>query len=257
MEMADKSKKSRYELLDSIRGLVLISMILYHACWDLVYLFGKNWSWYQGTGAYLWQQSICQTFILLSGFCWSLGKKPAKRGLIVFLGGAVISIVTVLFLPENRVVFGVLTLIGSCMLLMILFHKVLKNIPSAIGFLISILLFVITKKINYGYIGLKGLCEFNLPAGLYKGSVMTFLGFPSPGFYSTDYFSLFPWFFLFLSGYFLYRLLDRPGDGKILNQYFIRGFKPLTFLGRHSLFIYMLHQPVIYGILLLFDTCNA
>lgn len=257
MEMTDKSKKSRYELLDSIRGLVIISMILYHACWDLVYLFGKNWSWYQGTGAYLWQQSICQTFILLSGFCWSLGKKPAKRGLIVFLGGAVISIVTVLFLPEDRVVFGVLTLIGSCMLLIILFHKVLKNIPSAIGFLTSILLFVITKKINYGYIGLKGLCEFNLPAGLYKGPVMTFLGFPSPGFYSTDYFSLFPWFFLFLSGYFLYRLLDRSGDGKILNKYFIRGIKPLTFLGRHSLFIYMLHQPVIYGILLLFDSCNV
>ncbi len=90
MEMTDKSKKSRYELLDSIRGLVLISMILYHACWDLVYLFGKNWSWYQGTGAYLWQQSICQTFILLSGFCWSLGKKPAKRGLIVFLGASCI-----------------------------------------------------------------------------------------------------------------------------------------------------------------------
>lgn len=165
-------------------------------------------------------------------------KKPAKRGLIVFLGGAVISIVTVLFLPEDRVVFGVLTLIGSCMLLIILFHKVLKNIPSAIGFLTSILLFVITKKINYGYIGLKGLCEFNLPAGLYKGPVMTFLGFPSPGFYSTDYFSLFPWFFLFLSGYFLYRLLDRSGDGKILNKYFIRESNPLLFGKALSVHLY-------------------
>ena len=34
-------KKQRYEALDSIRGVVLISMILYHACWDLVYIFKK------------------------------------------------------------------------------------------------------------------------------------------------------------------------------------------------------------------------
>ncbi len=251
MEMKEKSGKKRYELLDSIRGLVLISMILYHVCWDLVYLFGQNFSWYQGTGAYLWQQSICQTFILLSGFCWSLGKKPAKRGLIVFLGGAVISVITILFLPRDRVVFGVLTLIGSCMLLMIPLQKVLKKIPSATGLAVSILLFVMTKKINYGYLGLKDLFEFHLPAGLYKGPVMTFLGFPSPDFYSTDYFSLFPWLFLFLSGYFLYGMLSKAGSGKFLDKYFVRGISPLSFLGKHSLLIYMLHQPVIYGILLL------
>lgn len=257
MEMTGESKKGRYELLDSIRGLVLISMIFYHACWDLVYLFGKNWSWYQGTGAYLWQQSICQTFILLSGFCWSLGKKPAKRGLVVFLAGAIVSMVTILFLPNDRVVFGVLTLIGSCMLLMIPLHNILKKLPSAIGLVICSLLFLMTKKINYGYVGLKNLCTFNLPAGLYKGMIMTFLGFPSTDFYSTDYFSLFPWFFLFLSGYFLYGVLSRAGGGKIFNRYFVWGIRPLTFLGKHSLLIYMLHQPVIYGILWLFDVCKA
>ena len=59
--------------LDTLRGLTLISMIAYHACWDLVYLFGKDWSWYRSEGAYLWQQSICWTFILLSGYCFHLG----------------------------------------------------------------------------------------------------------------------------------------------------------------------------------------
>ncbi|MDE7404312.1 MAG: DUF1624 domain-containing protein, partial [Lachnospiraceae bacterium] len=73
---ANVEKKSfRYGVLDGIRGFVVISMILYHACWDLVYIFGKDWSWYRGRGAYIWQQSICWSFILLSGFCWSLGKK--------------------------------------------------------------------------------------------------------------------------------------------------------------------------------------
>ena len=52
-------------------------MIAYHACWDLVYLFHADWDWYRGTGAYIWQQSICWTFILLSGFCFSLGRRPS------------------------------------------------------------------------------------------------------------------------------------------------------------------------------------
>lgn len=253
METVRKKEKYRYELLDSLRGLVLISMILFHACWDLVYIFGKNWDWYQGTGAYIWQQSICQTFILLSGFCWSLGKKPAKRGLIVFLAGTLVSAATILFLPQDRVVFGVLTLIGSCMLLTVLFHKVLQYVPSGIGLIICIFLFVVTKNINSGYLGFKSFHIIKLPISMYKGLIMTFLGFPSPDFYSTDYFSLFPWLFLFLAGYFLFGILYKPGNGKILDKYFIWGIKPLSYLGKHSLIIYMLHQPVIYGLFMLLD----
>lgn len=136
--------KKRYELFDSLRGLVLISMILYHGTWDLVYMFGKEWSWYHGTGAYLWQQSICWSFILLSGFCWSMGKQPLKRGLMVFGGGLIITFVTLLFMPENRVVFGVLTLIGSCMLLMIPLHNGFKSLMPVIGLIGSVVLFLIT-----------------------------------------------------------------------------------------------------------------
>lgn len=253
METVKREEKRRYELLDSIRGLVLVSMILFHACWDLVYIFGKNWTWYQGTGAYLWQQSICQTFILLSGFCWSLGKKPAKRGLIVFLAGALVSVVTILFLPQDRVVFGVLTLIGSCMMFTVLLQRMLQYVPSGIGLLVCFFLFRITRNINNGYLGLKGIYILKLPTGLYKGLVMTFFGFPSPDFYSTDYFSFIPWIFLFLTGYFLFKILYKADKGKILDKYFIRGIKPFSFLGKHSLLIYMLHQPVIYGVFVLLD----
>ena len=57
----------RRQTLDAVRGCALASMILYHAAWDLVYIFGVSWPWYRGMGAYVWQQSICWTFILLSG----------------------------------------------------------------------------------------------------------------------------------------------------------------------------------------------
>lgn len=239
--------KFRYGLLDSLRGLVLISMILFHACWDLVYIFGKDFSWYRGTGAYIWQQSICWTFILLSGFCWSLGRKPEKRGLIVFLAGSVVSLVTVFLMPEDRVVFGVLTLIGSCMLITILLHKGLKHVPAGVGIAVCIVLFILTRNVNYGYLGFESLNLIKLPESLYNGWVMTFLGFTDPEFYSTDYFSLFPWIFLFLAGYFLYHIVYAIHHGEVMKKYMMRGFKPLSFLGRYSLIIYMLHQPVIYG----------
>ena len=100
--------RRRIAALDALRGLTLLSMIAYHTCWDLVYLFGMDWDWYRGTGAYIWQQSICWTFILLSGFCWSMGRQPLRRGLTVFACGWVVTLVTVVFMPEEQIWFGVL-----------------------------------------------------------------------------------------------------------------------------------------------------
>ena len=86
-------EKKRFPILDSIRGIVLVSMILYHATWNFVYIYGMKWSWYQSFAAYLWQQSICWTFILLSGFCFSLGKKHWKNGLLVSASGVLVTMV--------------------------------------------------------------------------------------------------------------------------------------------------------------------
>lgn len=241
------SNKQRYGLLDSFRGLVLISMIIYHGSWDLVYLFQRNWTWYEGTGAYIWQQSICWSFILLSGFCWSLGHKPLKRGLLVFGAGAVVSAVTLIFMPQERVLFGVLTLIGSSMLCLIPLNKLLKKVSSGLGLLFSVFLFILTRNINQGFLGFEMWNIVELPKMLYRNYFSTFLGFPMQEFFSTDYFSFFPWFFLFLSGYFIYRMMERSGGFR--SGCLIREWKPLAFLGRHSLLIYMLHQPVVFGML--------
>ena len=75
-------QQERYHLLDGLRGLTLVSMILYHGMYDLVELYGVSVGWFFRTPGYIWQQSICWTFILLSGFCWRLGKEPLKRGLL-------------------------------------------------------------------------------------------------------------------------------------------------------------------------------
>lgn len=242
-------ERKRYAALDCLRGCVLISMILYHATWDLVYLFGVQWSWF-GTGfARIWQQSICWTFILLSGFCWHFGKKKWKRGLIVFVGGAVITIVTKLFMPTGIIIFGVLTFLGSSMLLMILLDKILRRIPPITGAISSFVLFVVTRNVNMGYLGFEHWNWVALPQALYTNDLTTYFGFMKPGFFSADYFAMFPWLFLFVTGYYLHTIFQKYQRLDIF-------IKPhcnwLEWLGRHSLIIYMLHQPIVYGTLYFF-----
>lgn len=239
--------RRRIAALDALRGLTLLSMIAYHTCWDLVYLFGVDWDWYRGTGAYIWQQSICWTFILLSGFCWSMGRHPLRRGLTVFACGWIVTLVTVVFLPEEQIWFGVLTLIGGCMLLLIPLEWALGRVPAGIGLAAAAVLFVLLRNVNRGTFGFESLVLGTVPQGLYRNLLTAWLGFPGPEFSSTDYFSLIPWLFLFLAGYFLRRLLERPLER--LDPDALR-CPPLCALGRWSLPVYMLHQPVVYGVLL-------
>ena len=96
-------EKTRLHLLDALRGFLLINMIGYHCMWNLVYLFGVKAPWYRALPGYLWQQFICWSFILLAGFCWSMSRSHIRRGLLVFGGGAIVSLVTCVFMPENRI----------------------------------------------------------------------------------------------------------------------------------------------------------
>ena len=232
----------RYPALDTIRGFALVSMILYHTAWDLVYLFGADWPWYHGFAAYVWQQSICWTFILLSGYCWALGRRQLRRGLTVFLCGALITAVTWALMPSNLVYCGVLTLLGASALLLIPLAPALERLPARLGLAGSFALFLLFRDVNRGSLGFEGARPAALPEGLYRNHLTALLGFPPADFFSTDYFSLLPWFFLFLTGCFLFRL--RPEE--------LREGRPVplvTAMGRHSLLIYMLHQPVIYALL--------
>ena len=241
--------KQRLHALDALRGFTLIHMIAFHGMWNLVYLFGIHAPWYRGTTGYIWQQSICWTFILLSGFCFSLGRKPLKRGLTVFAGGALVSVVTCIAMPDSRILFGVLTCLGSCMMLLALIEKWVKKTPNAAGLIGSFAAFAVLRNVSEGSLGFENWIICQLPEGLYRNYLTAYLGFPHRGFYSTDYFPLIPWFFLFLTGFFLFRILD----AKNLNgRLFSRGQIPvLNWLGRNSLLVYLLHQPILYGLCLL------
>ena len=166
--------KQRYFWIDNIRAIAMISMIIFHGVWDLVYLYGMDWAWYRSDLAHLWQQSICWTFILLSGFCWSFSKNPLKQGLIVTGAGLVVTAVTLIFSYESRVIFGVLNLIGASMLLLIPLKKVFEKIPSVMGFVLMFLLFGFTYGINVRELGFFDWELVELPWALYKTLFTTF-----------------------------------------------------------------------------------
>ena len=239
-----KQLTGRYALLDELRGLDLISMMLYHGLWDVVFLFGVQLPWYTGTPGHLWQQSICWVFILLSGFCLPLGHHPYRRGATVFAAGALVTAVTVLFMPEDIVLFGVLTLLGSAMFLTALLETLLLKIPPAVGAVGSFLLFGLTYHAQLGYLGL-GSWRLWLPRALYRDLFTAYIGFYPETFFSTDYFPLLPWLFLFWVGFYLHHLIGRERMAPLR-----RSVCPaLGWLGRHSLLLYLLHQPVLYGVL--------
>ena len=231
----------RFDTLDTIRGITLISMILYHASWDLVYLYGVDWPFYHSAGAYWWQQSICWTFILLSGYCFHLGSSRVRRGLVVFGAGALVTLVTALAMPDAPIICGVLTLLGSAALLTVPLDRTFRRIPAGAGLAGSFALFVLLRNVNAGCLGFEGWNWLPLPGWLYRNTLTAFVGFPHDAFYSSDYFSLIPWLFLFWTGYFLYRV-RRPDRGGV-------SLPVVTAMGRRSLLIYLLHQPVIYGAL--------
>ena len=251
--------KKRLTTIDGIRGITIVSMVLYHFCWDLVYICGFPWSWYTGTGAYIWQQSICWSFILISGFCVNLAREPVKNGLLVFACGLVVSIVTMIFMPEEPVICGVLTFLGSAMLLTGILHPFLQKLPALPAMLLSLCLFLFTRPVNRGYLGLLDMPLIRLPGTLYSafgGRGAVWIGFPGAGFVSSDYFSLIPWLFLFLTGYFLYRCLPAGGDGREPDPRFCVRIPVFDWIGRHSLLIYMLHQVILYGISMLILTAS-
>lgn len=166
---------ARYRLLDELRGLDLISMMLYHGMWDVVFLFGVAQKWYTGRPGFVWQQSICWVFILLSGFCLPLGHHPFRRGAVVFGAGALVTAVTLLFLPEDVVWFGVLTLLGSAMLLTAALDPLLRRVPPAVGVALSALLFWGTYPTMNGFWNLPGR-RLALPQALYASYTTAYLG---------------------------------------------------------------------------------
>lgn len=228
----------RYLFLDEMRGFSLISMILFHLCWNIDHLLHIELAWYHTTGAHIWQFSICAVFLLLSGLCVQFTRHLSRHILVLAVCALLITAVTWFTGPHTLVVFGILHCMVLCFLCYLLVRPILHHIPTFPGLFICLFLFCFTYAVPYRYIGFSFL-RIPLPNEWYTSYWLSPFGLLSPDFYSSDYFPVFPNLFLFLAGYFLGRL-------RLPNWMRNSHCRPLAWLGQHSLIVYLLHQPILY-----------
>lgn len=234
------NKTSRYNLIDAIRGIAIINMVVFHFLYDVFVIFTPKFELFASPLVFAWEQFICITFIIVSGISFNFTKHGYKNGIKLNLFGFLITAVTVIFLSEQAIWFGILNFLGCAMLIMQPLRIYTEKIPPFLGAVLSLVLFLIFYGVPKGYIGIYTTALYELPDFLYQCKYLAFLGFPSVEFSSTDYFAIIPWLFLFVFGYFLWRVILQNN----LDKYFSKNVPPFAFVGRHSLLIYIIHQPI-------------
>ena len=234
---------SRFWEVDLLRGLAVILMILFHAVFDLNYFGIRSIS--PTTGLLRLVGLIAALlFLLLVGASLNISyfrrisrnedpwiRHYLARGMGIFLLGLLVTVVTYVLIREGFILFGILHCIGVSIVLAIPFfgRPAWSLIGASVCFLLGFLVEPIHGPLWYLWIGIH-----------------------PETFYTLDYFPLIPWFGVVLLGLsigaFFYpngvrRFVRWPASSQYL--------APISWLGRHSLAIYLLHQPLLLLILAL------
>ncbi|MBN2067013.1 MAG: DUF1624 domain-containing protein [Candidatus Diapherotrites archaeon] len=235
----------RFFEIDFLRGLAVISMIAYHTLFDLNYFAGYSFPIHSDS-LFLFRSFAPVAFLLIVGLCLSISysrarsekgkaglfKKYLFRGLKTFALGLAITAITWLVFPQEFIIFGVLHFIGIAIILVFpLLGK--KRLSLLLG-------------ISFILLGL-WLQTFHV-----SSHWLLWLGLVPEGFYTFDYFPLLPWLGVVLLGIFFGRALypSAERDFRIPDLSGNRFIAFFSFLGRKSLLIYFLHQPVLVAIIL-------
>ena len=219
----------RIDILDAWRSLAIVLMIIYHFLYDLAIFGVITWAQMFSTPLGILQKFICCSFIFLAGASARFSRSNLRHGIIVIAAGIIVAIGGTV--GGQTIRFGVLQLLGWSMVIYHFAAKYLQKIPDLPLAVLSAVAFAFTR--------------------WWTGTVITEsrwlypFGLMYRGFFSADYFPLLPWFFLFIIGTVFGGWCIRHRENRLLTASVPA---PLTFLGRHSLIIYMLHQPVLYGL---------
>ncbi len=221
--------RPRVPILDELRGFDILAMVGYHFAYDLVNFGILDLSFFFSGWMNGIRDAFAGMFIAISGICCLYSRSNLRRGVLCLLAALAVESVTAL-IPGMSIRFGILHLLGWSMALTGLLENILEKIPNRTGFFAATGCFMVAYlsapwKINW----------FSSGEGLFL------IGLPGADFHSSDYFPLIPWIFLFGAGYFGGKILIQKG----LLQAGAPKFPFLSFCGRHSLWIYLFHQPVL------------
>jgi len=229
--------------VDLLRGIAIILMIIFNYSFALSYLNiytinGGDFYWY------IFPRIIAGMFISISGLSLTLSyakiknkaeshKKIFIRGLKIFGFGILITIITFFTFPDAFIMFGILHLIGFSMIFGQLFLK-FKKVNLLLGLIIILL-------------------GFYLQNFRFDFSWLLWLGFIPRNFYTFDYFPVLPWFGVSLLGIFFGNVLYKNGkrNFKIRDLSNSITVRFISFLGRNSLTIYLIHQPLLILLLII------
>lgn len=214
--------------LDFLRGIALFLMIYFHTIYDMKEFFHYPVN-YEGNVNYYIGKAAAILFILLSGISSSLTRSNVKRSLKTLGAALLVTLASYFYNPGFVIVFGILHFLGLSALLSHFFKKLNPFLLFLLGTAIMASDTLISKvRVTHNF-----LMPFNIT---------------SPGFVSSDYYPLIPWLGLFLFGIALGKLLYTEKKS-LLN--FSPKCSVICTAGRHTLPIYLLHQPAIVLILML------
>lgn len=249
----NKNPTQRFWEIDALRGVAIVMMVLVHLRYDLVYYGGYRTPLLVSAGWVNFARATASIFMFLVGVSLTLSfaratkvepgdrqlfAKYLKRGLTVFGWGMVITVVTWVLLREGAVYFGILHFIGLSIILAYPFLRL--RLPNL---LIGLILIALGTYLNGR--------TFTFPWLMWLGLVPERLT-------SVDYYPLIPWFGVVLIGVFLGNSFypDLARKFKLPEWSGYLPIRLLSFLGRHSLLIYLVHQPIVVALLYLLDIIN-
>lgn len=227
---------ARIAIFDTVRGATIISMVAFHGAYDLAYLYGASMPWFtQGVFQDVWRASISWAFLLLAGWMVGLSKNNFKRAGRYGIAALLIWVVTTLASVDSPISFGIIFCMAGSTFIAAVLNRLPVRFPPAVMAATSLLAFFAT---------------WSIPTKLYSVGGLAWLGFPSAGFYSGDYYPLIPFCFMYLAGMYLQRIYaDHSRSEDDAPAWAYRDYcPPLTAIGRHSLLIYLLHQPILLAL---------
>lgn len=241
-------------LMDELRGFAVFCMVFYHGFYTLAFLMGQSW------GEWLYrffmpaEPWFAGLFIFIAGISSNLTHSNLVRGVKLLGVALLVTLATAIAVPDELIVFGILHFLSVCMIAFGLLQLLRRRLgrteepPFRLWpVVVCAVLFIVTRYLASGYLQIPFLLRVFLPSGWYQAWLAP-LGLPGPGFSSADYFPLLPWCFVFAAGTVVGRLAKA---GKFPAWMYPSRVPFFSFLGRHALLIYVLHQPVIYGAALL------